>query len=153
MKQANALDNSTSLCPEHWHNYSPSIRNRLEQLRQFIITTAQEHNIQDLKETLKWGQLSFTCSKGTTVRIDKPKYSSCHYGLYVHCQTCLIDTYKTLYGDLFNDKNISYENNRAIIFHQDQELPTVALKHCLLLAFEYHQRKQLPLLGADIQQV
>ena len=66
------------------------------------------------------------------------------YAMYFNCNTSLVDTFKELYGDLFN-----FEGNRAIVFNETDELVVNELKHCISLALTYHRVKRLPLLGAN----
>ncbi|MFZ6639790.1 DUF1801 domain-containing protein [Undibacterium sp. TC4M20W] len=127
-----------------FNNYSPHIRQKLMLLRQLVLDVASEHKISDtLEETLKWGEPSYLTKTGSTVRIDWKSSAPEQYAMYVHCQTRLLDTFKELYSD-----KLKFEANRAIIFHQDDEIPVDEVKHCILLALTYHDRKHLPMLGA-----
>jgi hypothetical protein len=54
----------------------------------------------------------------------------------------LVITFKELFGDTFR-----YENNRAIIFNFNDEVPVDELKICIRLALTYHSVKDKPLLG------
>lgn len=125
-------------------SYPEEIRRRLMQLRELIFDVAAAHpEIGGLEETLKWGEPSYLADKGSTIRIgwseSKPEYCA----MYFNCNTKLVDTFKEVYADLFH-----FEGNRAIVFHEDDVLPTEALKHCILLSLQYHKIKHLPLLGA-----
>ncbi len=51
--------------------------------------------------------------------------------------TKLVATFKKLYGDLFK-----YENNRAIYFWLDEEIPKKELADCVSLALRYHEVKK-----------
>jgi hypothetical protein len=62
--------------------------------------------------------------------------------MYFNCRTKLVDTFRELYRDQFK-----FYGNRAIVFHEGDEIPIDALKHCILLALTYHRRKHLPMLG------
>ena len=138
------LDDAMTDIPTYWHAYPTAIQQQLTQLRQLIHSLAYEQNIDSLSEACKWGQLSFVCDQGSTIRIDKLKHSDTRYAIYFHCQTTLVKTFKSLYGDQLN-----YEKSRAIIFDISDDLPIDIVKNCLLMAFEYHQRKHLPLLGIN----
>lgn len=124
--------------------YPETLQAKLLALRQLILETAysvvgSEH----VTETLKWGEPSYLCPTGSTVRMDwKPK-SPAHYALYFHCQTTLVETFRELYRD-----ELRFDGKRAILFDIDRKLPATIVAHCLELAFTYHQRKHLPLLGA-----
>jgi hypothetical protein len=125
-----------------FQNYPLQARQRLLQIRADILSTAIEYNIEDVEETLKWGEPSYLVKKGSTVRIGWNLKKPEHYGIYFNCQTRLIETIREVYGDLFQ-----YEGNRAIVFNVDDSIPTQELRHCLSLALRYHRLKHLPLLG------
>jgi len=79
---------------------------------------------------------------GTTLRIDQIKSSDSAYGLFIHCQTSLVATYKELYPD-----KLDYDGKRMVRFHIDQTPPDHILKNCIALALTYHLDKnkdQLP---------
>ena len=89
-----------------------------------------------IEETLKWGQQSFLPLKkrvGTTVRIDT--HGEDKVALYVHCQTNLVETYKTLFPEL------TYEGNRAVVFECKSALPKQAIKFMAEAALTYHLNK------------
>ena len=75
--------------------------------------------------------------------MDWKKSKSEQYALYFHCQTKLVETFKELYRDKFE-----FEGNRAIVFKENDEIPTDELKHCISLTLTYHRIKHLPMLGA-----
>lgn len=124
-------------------SYPDHIRKSMVQIRKAILEVAEENDIDEVEETLKWSEPSYLVKNGSTVRIDwKPK-SPNQYAVYFHCQTTLVETFKQIYGGLFN-----YEGSRAIVFEETEKIPMEALKHCISLAFRYHKIKHLPLLGA-----
>lgn len=125
--------------------YPQNLRNKLFKLRSIIIRTAIESDeINDLVETLKWSEPSYLAKNGSTVRLGIKKSDLMQYGIYFHCKTKLVDTFKELYGDLFK-----YEGNRAIIFDENDIVPKEALSHCIFLSLHYKKLKDLPLLGAQ----
>ncbi|MFZ6775455.1 DUF1801 domain-containing protein [Undibacterium sp. Ji83W] len=125
-------------------NYPSLIRQKLMRLRQLILDTASEYKLAStLEETLKWGEPSYLVKTGSTIRIDWKSARPEQYAMYFHCQTSLVDTFKQLYAD-----KLTFEGNRAIIFHQDDEVAIDEVRHCILLALTYHDRKHLPMLGA-----
>ncbi|BBB61355.1 hypothetical protein UNDKW_3082 [Undibacterium sp. KW1] len=126
-----------------FNNYPSHLRQKLMLLRQLVLDVASEHKISDtLEETLKWGEPSYLTKTGSTVRIDWKSSAPEQYAMYFHCQTRLLDTFKELYSD-----KLKFEGNRAIIFHQDDEIPIDEVKHCILLSLTYHDRKHLTMLG------
>ena len=102
---------------------------------------AKESNL-TLAEKLKWNEPSYLVDGGSTVRISWLKSFPNHYGMFFHCKTSLIETFKEIYPQEFN-----YEGKRALIFSLDDELPEKELKHCVKLSLSYHALKHLPLLG------
>lgn len=93
-----------------------------------------------VEETRKWGQLAFLPRKprvGTTVRLDILSDDPPRVGVYVHCQTTLIDTCRSLYGDV-----LTCEGNRAIILDASRPLPEAELQHVFQLALTYHMAKK-----------
>lgn len=122
--------------------YPKNIEISLLTLRSLITEVAKDHNIQDLQEELKWGEPSYRCKHGSTIRFDwKPREPN-RYAIYFNCHSRLVETFKELYPHSFR-----YSGNRAIVFEIGQVLPERELKHCLSLALRYHTLKKLPLLG------
>lgn len=126
-----------------YNNYPDHVRQKMEYLRNIIIETASEiYEIKELEETLKWGEPSFLTKKGSTVRIDWKEKHPDQYAMYFQCSSRLVDTFKTVFNDLFK-----YEGNRAIIFKLEETIPSTPLKSCITAALTYHQVKHLPTLG------
>jgi len=128
---------------EVFENYPEGFSEKLTQLRQLIITTAEEIGIPVLEETLKWGQPSYLAKKGSTIRLGWKKANN-HYAIYFKCTSKLVLTFKEIYGDLFK-----YEKNRAIEFELTDAIPEAALKQCIAGALRYHEVKKMPLLGME----
>ncbi|CAN5268442.1 DUF1801 domain-containing protein [soil metagenome] len=122
-------------------NYPNNIRQKLLLLRQIIIDTASNtKEVGILEETLKWGEPSYLTvesKSGSTIRLGWKKSSANQYGIYFNCKTTLIDTFKGIYGDLFQ-----YQGNRAIIFNADDDIPIEWLKNCISLGLTYHVNKK-----------
>lgn len=129
-----------------FQTYPKEIKTKLTYLRNLIIETAIENeNIEEIEETLKWGEPSYLVKKGSTIRIDwKPKTPN-QYAMYFKCTSKLVVTFKEVYGDTFK-----YEKNRAILFDLNDKVPTEELKECIELALRYHTLKNEPLLGKEI---
>jgi len=121
--------------------YPPGIRSRLLRLRALIYQTAAEiEGVGELEETLKWGEPAYLTAKsgsGTTIRIHRRKACADQYALYVHCQTNLIDTFRSRFPDI-----LQFEGNRAIVFLLQDELPIEPLRACIAMALTYHQKKR-----------
>lgn len=122
--------------------YPKRLRSRLLELRQLILDTASElDGVGPVEETLKWGQPSYLTSKtksGTTIRIDQIRSNPSQYGMFVHCQTTLLSTYRELYSDI-----LKLDGDRGVILDLREELPADALRHCIELALTYHHSKRL----------
>ncbi|BFM13085.1 DUF1801 domain-containing protein [Simiduia litorea] len=123
--------------------YPAHIRPLMLALRALIFKVAAEDGITDLEECLKWGEPSYLCKSGSTVRIDWKDKSPNQYAMYFHCQTSLVASFMELYKE-----ELCFSGNRAIILDIHQQLPEQALKHCVSLTLHYHLRKHKPLLGA-----
>jgi len=124
-------------------SYPDNMRKNLLFLRQLILETASEIGlVNELEETLKWGEPSYLTKNGSTVRIDWKESKPKQYAMYFHCKTKLIETFKEIYRDTFK-----FEGNRAIVFDEDADIPIDELKHCIELSLTYHDIKHLPLLG------
>ncbi len=124
-------------------SYPKHIKPLILQLREFVFSVAEDLNLGEIDETLKWGEPSYTVKNGSPVRMDwKPK-SPNQYFLFFHCQTKLVDTFRELYSEV-----LEFEGNRAIVFHTNKNLPKKAVRHCLEMAMRYKNIKHLPLLGA-----
>ncbi|WP_284244252.1 DUF1801 domain-containing protein [Thalassotalea insulae] len=124
-------------------SYPHAIKPLILELRQLIFTVANELQLGEIDETIKWGELSYQVQNGSPVRIDWKAKTQEHYYLFFHCQTKLIDTFRELYSD-----SLTFQANRAIVLNIDEKLPEKAVRHCLELAMQYKKLKHLPLLGA-----
>lgn len=128
---------------EIFRNYPPSIRKKLMFLRELVLDTALEiKDIGEIEETLKWGEPSYLAKGGSTIRIGWKSAHPKQYAMYFNCKTKLVDTFKEIYRDELN-----FEDNRAIIFSEQDEVPADVIKHCISLSLTYHGRKKLPMLG------
>jgi hypothetical protein len=121
-------------------SYPKPIGAKLQALRKLILDTARKTaGVGALDETLKWGQVSYLTSEtgsGSTIRIDRVKSAANQVGVYFHCQTNLVETFRELYPKL------SYSGNRAILFDVDEPLPEAELGHCVALALTNHLLKR-----------
>jgi hypothetical protein len=121
--------------------YPPAVRTRLLALREMVFDVAAATPVVGrLTETLKWGQPSYLTAEsgsGTTVRIDRLKGRDDGYAAYFHCQSGLVETFRTIYPDTF-----AYEGKRALLFGTKGRVPVRELRHCLALALTHHARKK-----------
>lgn len=141
MNNVNVIENTK--VERVFEQYPKHIQSRILILRQLILDTAIEtEGIDNVDETLKWGEPSYITKKGSTIRIGWKHSIPDQYAMYFNCQTRLVDTFKEAYRDLFN-----YEGNRAIVFAVNDKIPVEELKQCIVVAHTYHTRKHLPMLG------
>jgi len=65
-----------------------------------------------------------------------------YLGIYFNCKTKLIDTFRATFGN-----DLKFDGNRAILLNIDSSFPEEILFQCISVAFTYHKRKKLQLLG------
>jgi len=119
------------------------VRQSFQSVRELILAAAREEGAVKLDECLKWGQPSYLVEGGSAVRLGWHKDLPEQFSLLFHCRSRLVDTFREIYPDVF-----CFEGNRAITFKLSDTLPKAEIKHCIAMAFSYHRRKNLPLLGA-----
>jgi len=126
-----------------FQSYPKEVAPKMEYLRNLIIDAANDTDgIEELEETLKWGEPSYLAKKGSTIRIDWKSKAPNQYAMYFKCTSKLVPTIREVYGDLFR-----YEKNRAILFDLEDKIPRNELKECISMALNYHSIKNLPRLG------
>lgn len=110
-------------------------------LRRLIFDTAAKlDDVGGLAETLKWGEPSYAPGKariGTAVRIDWKPAQPSQIALYFHCQTNLVETFRTLFPTEF-----TFEGRRALLFDLDQPPSPDVLALCMATALRYHRRRR-----------
>ena len=138
--------NTDSRATEKFKSYPSSVRKKMGALRQLVLETAEKiQGLEELEETLKWGEPSYLTKKGSTLRMDwKPKTPT-QYALYFKCTSKLVETFRTLYAD-----DLTFEGKRAIVFDLDESLPVPQLENCITAALTYHKVKHLDNLGIVI---
>ncbi len=123
--------------------YPEEVRAKMVHLRQLILETAEEtEGIDQLEESLKWGEPSYRSKIGSTIRIDWKAKAPDQYAMYFQCSTQLVPTFRKVYEETFE-----FEGSRAIVFPLDQPLPEAELKRCIATGLKYHKLKSQPLLG------
>lgn len=123
---------------EIFDSYLPAFQKPLLKIRHWVFEVASNSSqIGEITETLKWGQPSYLTTKtksGTTLRMDW--YDDEHVALFFHCQTTLIESFRSRFGD-----ELLFSKNRAILFQVNKKLPEQAIKHCIEAALTYHANK------------
>lgn len=122
-------------------SYDPAVRAELLELRQLILTTADETaGAGPIEEALRWGQPSYLTSKtgsGSTIRIAPTKPGSdADYAMFFICHTNLVERFRSMFGDTF-----TYDANRALLFSVGHELPENEIRQCVTMALTYHRAK------------
>lgn len=136
LKTSLEVDQKFAAYPDH-------VRVKMQLMRDLVIETAGEiENLDQLEETLKWGEPSFITKYGSTIRMDWKSKNPNHLALYFKCTSRLIETFRLVYGDKFQ-----YEGNRAIVFHLDQKISVSEVRQCIKAALTYHKVKHLDRLG------
>ena len=125
---------------QKFNSYPNHIKPKMENLRSLIYEVAKSTDgVGEIEETLKWGEPSYLTSQtksGTTIRIDwKPKNPD-QIGVYVNCQTTLVNSFRTLFLD-----ELKFEGNRAIYFPVGKAIPRKQLMICIAMALRYHLDK------------
>jgi hypothetical protein len=116
-------------------SYSKEEQIKLLELRRILFHIAHLINSNEpLIESLKWGQPSYAMKGGTPIRLDS--FGEKQVALFVHCQTHLIDHFRTIFGD-----ELVFSGNRAIVFDVNAPLPEAAIQLCAEAAFTYHKKR------------
>lgn len=124
-------------------DYPAQAQTKVRHLRQLVHETAREmDSIDELEETLKWGEPSYITKHGSTLRMDWKERAPDQYAVYFKCTSKLVPTFKKVFDDLFD-----YEKDRAVVFDLDDKIPEAELKQCIAATLSYHKVKDLPNLG------
>lgn len=128
---------------EIFASYPDTVRDKMRFLRELVIETAEEtEGIDELEETLKWGEPSFVTKNGSTLRMDWKEKVSNRYAMYFQCTSRLVDTFRMVF-----DHKFQFEGNRAIVFQLNQKVCVLELKECIKASLTYHNVKHLITLG------
>jgi hypothetical protein len=131
-----------TLARDHFKNQTTEMKTALMFLRDLVLDTARTtEGVGPIEEALRWDQLSFITSQtksGSTIRIDALSSDPNKYALYVHCQSGLVDEFRNRYPN-----QMTFVDQRSIVFTLGQPLPLAELKHCISLALTYHLRKKM----------
>lgn len=119
--------------------YPRNVRPKLLALRELVFRTARATSgVGEIEETLKWGEPAYVTlnKRGSTVRMDWKAKDPAHYAMYFHCQTDLVETFRTLFP-----RDFKFEGNRALVFALNDKVPSDALSVCIARALTYHAKK------------
>jgi len=125
----------------HFESYPPVVRKKMLALRELVFATAEKiEGVGELQETLKWGEPAYVTAQtksGSTVRMDWKARAPEQYAMYFHCQTGLVESFKTMFPHDFK-----FEGNRALVFALSEKVPADALAFCIQASLTYHSRKR-----------
>lgn len=124
-------------------SYSPVVREKIEAVRGLIFAVAQQQQLGEITESLKWGELSYVCKHGSPIRLNWKDKSPEQISVYFNCNTILVETFREIFGDRLN-----LVGNRELVLPLDTAIPEPELTTCFAMALQYHTRKKQPLLGA-----
>ncbi|MGL4239301.1 DUF1801 domain-containing protein [Tabrizicola sp.] len=115
---------------------SPEAREGLLALRSLIFTVAsQTPSVGPLTEALRWGQpayLTLESGSGCSLRIGPAPQG---FGLFVHCQTSLIEDFRAGPGAAFHTSG-----TRAVLFQSADEVDQGAIAPLISRALTWHKR-------------
>lgn len=127
---------------EIFTNYPEIVREKMQYMRSLVIETAEEEGLDELEETLRWGEPSFVTKNGSTLRMDWKEKTPHQYAMYFQCTSRLVGTFRMVFEHKFQ-----YEGTRAIVFQLNQKIPELELKECIKASLTYHNVKHLMTLG------
>ena len=134
------LSFDNSLVAAVFERYPAGVRQKLLRLRQLIFETASETDgVGILEETLRWGEPSYLTTashSGSMIRIAWKKSTPTEYAMHFHCQTRLVETFRTLFPN-----EMRYGGNRSILFDEIDTVPVESLRFCIAMALTYRQAK------------
>jgi hypothetical protein len=119
-----------------FQTYPIAVRRKLLALRQLVLRTAKAiPEVGEIEETLKWGEPAYVTRSGagSTVRIDWKAKTPDQYAMYFHCQTGLVESFRSMFPSDFR-----FEGNRALVFRLDERVPLDALSVCIAASLTYH---------------
>ena len=121
--------------------FPPLFRKQITLLREKIFRiAAATDGVGPLTETLKWDSPSYLTSEsgsGTTIRIDRHAGRPTKYGIYVHCQSDVINQFRDQTG-----ARLDYDGNRGIVLDIKDETQPDEIDLFIRLALTYHLRKK-----------
>ncbi|MEQ9317081.1 MAG: DUF1801 domain-containing protein [Henriciella sp.] len=117
--------------------YPKPARDQLLKLRDLVFNIAASLPETGLiTETLKWGEPSYLNKAGTTIRLAWSHKRPDVIGLFVNCQTTLLDDWREHYSE-----TLDLIGNREIRLPLSAPLPLEPLRHCIAMALTYKRRK------------
>ena len=126
----------TDIHPDLAHKFQSWPANAAQyasEIRALFIQTAQNFDVRDLEESLKWGEPAWRPKKGgTTLRASWSPKTPTELGLFVDCKS---DLCARMQSDFPND--FRFVAPRAMYLPLAQPVPTPAVTHLARIAFRY----------------
>lgn len=121
-----------------YDSYPLEYRQPLLQMRELIYNVANQiPEVGIIEESLKWGQPTYSTiqtKSGSPIRLDR--FGEDEIAILFHCQTSLIESFKTLFHD-----SMKFSKNRAIVINPEEGWDTNQLELCIEMALTYHLNK------------
>ena len=122
-----------------FNSYPKPIRGRLLDIRQRIYAIAsQTPGVGTIRETLRWNEPTYLTERpksGTPIRLAWHVTDPKQFGVYVHCQTDLIERFKKRHP-----KTFTYHKTRALLFSKADQIPVKELELFIKEALLYYKR-------------
>ncbi|MFT7533581.1 MAG: hypothetical protein ACI9FD_004620 [Gammaproteobacteria bacterium] len=109
-------------------SYPEDARVLLTEIRQLIFDVAEDENIAEIQETLKWGEPAYLSKSGSTLRIDWKAQRPEQVSLFLNCNTKLVQTFKEAYPGTFQ-----FVGNRELALPMSESIPMIELRSCISL--------------------
>lgn len=116
-----------------FEGYPEGVRAVLLAARDLVFEVAEDGGCGTLDEVLRWGQPSYVCKTGTTLRLAPDKGAP---AVMVHCQTDLVDRFRSEHPDAFR-----FGGTRALYLEAGFDRDALALFLARALTYRRVRRK------------
>ena len=89
-------------------------------------------------ESLKWGSPSYVSTTprvGTPIRLDRVTNSDVDVGVFVHCQSRVVEHFRLVHADTYR-----LDGTRGLLLNAHEDLPKDAVVDFMSLVLTYHTR-------------
>lgn len=121
-------------------SYPAPAKTRFLQIRDVVFDCAEKLDVGPLEETLKWGEPAYltpVTRAGSTLRIAWKASNPDEIGLYVNCQTTLVEQFRDQFANVFR-----FEGNRGVFLPCIGRLPTNEVASLVGSVLTYHRNKK-----------
>lgn len=116
---------------DYYPTYTDIEKEKLQEMSNLIERVAEKLSVV-IKAERKWGQLSFSSTIGTPIRI--ARFDENHVAFFVHCQTTLVEQWREMFTD-----SLEFSKTRAVLLKNHEELPINELEICIQMALTYRK--------------